>query len=84
LRAKVTKETDELNQSMQKLRDGIFELFAGNGTAITSDYWGILNATSEYVCHFMPSKKPIAESVMFGNRAGYTARIVKALQDRLG
>lgn len=57
------------NQSQDEIRNGIYRLFAGAGTAITPDYWGMFNATSEYFCHYQPSKKPIAESLMFGARA---------------
>jgi hypothetical protein len=57
------------NQGQDEIRNGIYGLFAGAGTAITPDYWGMFNATSEYFCHYQPSKKPIAESIMFGARA---------------
>jgi hypothetical protein len=57
------------NQGQDEIRNGIYGLFAGAGTAITPDYWGMFNATSEYFCHYQPSKKPIAESLMFGARA---------------
>lgn len=59
----------QFNMAQDEIHNGIFGLFAGAGTAITPDYWGMLNATSEYFCHYQPSKKPIAESVMFGGRA---------------
>jgi hypothetical protein len=65
-----------------ELRDGIFELFAGKGTAITPDYWGVLNATTEYFCNVQASKRPIAESVMFGGRQKNMMRMVKVLSAR--
>jgi len=57
------------NQGQDEIRNDIFGLFAGAGTAITPDYWGMFNATSEYFNHYQPSKKPITESLMFGARA---------------
>jgi hypothetical protein len=68
-----------LNQGQTQIRDGIRNLFNGAGTAITPDYWGVLNSTTEYFCHVQPSKKPIAESVMFGGRAKLTMRMVNTL-----
>lgn len=68
LRPAKQEKVEDFNLRQEGLRDGIFELFAGAGTAITPDYWGMLNATSEFFCHVQPSKKPIAESVMFGGR----------------
>jgi len=67
------------NEGQRELRQGIFDLFAGEGTAITPNYWGMLCATSEYFCHVQPSKRPIATSVMFGPRQRNTMAMVKAL-----
>ena len=83
----VSKKDEEIakaNESQAQLRDGIYELFAGGGTAITADYWGMMNATSEYFCHVQASKKPIAESVMFGGRAKNIKRMVDVLSERMG
>jgi hypothetical protein len=55
-------------------------LFSGAGTAITPDAWGMLNATSEAFCHYVPSKKPIANSVMFGSRAQRMMSMVETLK----
>jgi len=73
--------TIDFNKKQETLRDGIFELFAGAGTSITPDYWGMLCATSEYFCHILPSKRPIAESVMFGGRQKHTMQMVNVLSD---
>jgi hypothetical protein len=67
------------NEGQKGLREGIFNLFSGNGTEISPDYWGMLNATSEYFCHYQPSKRPIAESVMFGPRAKNIQSMVNVL-----
>lgn len=75
--------TVQYNNTQQELRQGIFNLFDGAGTAITPDYWGMLNATSEYFCHYQSSKKPIAESVMFGPRAKNISRMVEVLASRI-
>jgi len=73
------EKTQLLNEKQAEIRDGIYELFAGAGTAITPDFWGMLNATSEYFCHVQSSKRPIAESVMFGGRQAKTMQMVKTL-----
>lgn len=74
----------ESNEKEAQIRDGIFELFAGKGTAITPDLWGIQNSVSEFFCHVLPSKKPIASSVMFGNRQKEIMKMVNVLKDRVG
>jgi hypothetical protein len=81
LRDAKAQSTDEFNEKQEGLRDGIFGLFAGAGTAITPDYWGMLNSTSEYFCHVLPSKRPIAESVMFGNRQKQIGQMVSVLAE---
>jgi hypothetical protein len=77
------KETSQkvaiFNEGQGEIRNGIKQLFDGAGTAITPDFWGMLNATTEYFCHVQPSKKPIAESVMFGARAQKTLAMVNTL-----
>lgn len=82
LRGQKELTTVEFNAKQEALRNGIYELFAGAGTAITPDYWGMLCATSEYFCHVLPSKRPIAESVMFGGRQKHTMQMVKTLVDK--
>lgn len=81
LRADKEEKIADYNESQKEIRDGILNLFSGAGTAITPDYWGMLNSTSEYFCHVQPSKKPIAESVMFGNRQKNIMKMVKTLAD---
>lgn len=81
LRGAKAERIEDYNQSQEDLRNGIFELFSGAGTAITPDYWGMLNSTSEYFCHVQASKKPIAESVMFGNRQKNIMKMVNVLAD---
>jgi len=82
LRASKDKTTETFNKKREIIRDGIFELFSGAGTQIAPNYWGMLNATTEYFCHIQPSKRPIAESVMFGGRQKNTMRMVSALAAR--
>jgi len=81
LRQTKEEKTVDYNERQEIVRDGIFELFAGAGTAITPDYWGMLNATSEYFCHVQASKRPIAESVMFGGRQKNILRMVDTLSE---
>lgn len=83
LKDKKQEAIESYNEGQSKLRDGIYELFAGAGTAITPDYYGLLNSTSEYFCHVQPSKKPIAESVMFGNRQSNIMDVVNVLNKRV-
>lgn len=82
LRQAKDEKTQSFNEGQVEIRDGIYELFAGKGTQITPDYWGMLNATSEYFCHYQPSKRPIAESVMFGGRQKNIMKMVSVLSQR--
>lgn len=83
LRTAKDEKTEHENVGLAEVRDGIYKLFSGEGTAITPDYWGMLNATSEYFCHVQASKRPIAESVMFGGRQANTMRMVTTLNERV-
>lgn len=83
LRTAKQEDTLVFNAGQNDLRDGIYGLFAGAGTAITPDYYGLVNATSEFFCHKQPSKRPIAESVMFGGRQKNTMRVVRVVADRV-
>jgi len=82
LREAKDEKIEAYNEGQAGLRDGIYELFAGKGTAITPDYWGMLNSTSEYFCHVQASKRPIAESVMFGGRQKNIMHMVETLASR--
>ncbi len=79
LRKSKQETTEEFNSKQAEMRDGIYGLFAGAGTAITPDYWGLLCSGTEYFCHYQPSKRPIAESIMFGARHQKTTRLVSVL-----
>jgi len=79
LRDENQKAVAMVNDTRKETRDNIFTLFSGAGTAITPDYYGMLNATTEYFCHYQPSKKPIAESIMFGGRADNIMAMVGTL-----
>lgn len=80
---KKAKSIKEINDTNEYIRDGIYTLFSGQGTKITPDYWGMLNSTTEFLCHYQPSKRPIAESVMFGSRQKNSMRMVRTLSGRL-
>lgn len=60
---------DEQAEKAEEIRNGIFGLFDGQGTAITGDVWGLWNATTEYFNWGQASKKPVEYSIMLGNRA---------------
>lgn len=83
LRQQKEEDIESLCEKQENIRDGIFKLFAGNGTAITPDFYGMMNATSEYFCHVMPSKKPIASSIMFGNRQKQIMQMVNVLKEEV-
>jgi hypothetical protein len=83
LRTAKQEDTHEFNAGQNELRDGIYNLFAGGGIAITPDYYGVVNATSEFFCHKQASKRPIAESVMFGGRQKNTMKVVRVVADRV-
>ena len=80
LRQDKNESTFDFNEKQEALRQGIFQLFSGAGTAITPDYYGMFNSTTEYFCHVQPSKRPIAESVMFGGRQKATMQMVNVLK----
>jgi hypothetical protein len=84
LKAEKLEKIEDENSRLSDIRDGIFGLFSGGGISITPDYYGIMNSTTEYFCHKMPSKKPIAASVMWGNRQKMTMQVVDVLKDRVG
>jgi hypothetical protein len=80
LRGEASAKVTEFNRGQSEIRDGIKQLFLGTGTAITPDYWGLTCAVSEWACHIMPSKKPIAESIMFGGRQKMIGSMISTLQ----
>jgi hypothetical protein len=83
LRTKKEEAMAEADKVSEKIRTGIYELFAGAGIGITPDYYGMMNATTEFYCNKYASKKPIAESIMWGNRADAMANMVSVLRERL-
>lgn len=81
LRKDKEETIEEFNEKQEEVRDGIFSLFKGQGTAITPDYYGLMNSTSEYFCHYQPSKKPVAQSVMFGNRQKQIMNVINVMNE---
>jgi hypothetical protein len=80
LRTAEQEKIEGINEGLGEIRNGIFYLW-GAGTQITPDCYGLLNATSEYFCHYQPSKKPIAESLMFGSRAKNIMAMAETLNE---
>jgi len=74
----------DLNEGYLEVREGIRTLFSGAGTSITPDYWGMLNATTEYFNHYQPSKRKPFASVMFGERQKNMMKMVSVLSERAG
>jgi len=83
LRTEKEERMAKVDSENEKIRDGVYALFSGGGTAITPDYYGLFNSVSEYYCHVQASKKPIAQSVMFGNRADAMKNVVNVLRNRI-
>jgi hypothetical protein len=83
LRKDKQESLDKKEEVNSVIRDGIYALFSGKGTSITPTYMGVLNSTTEFLCHYLPSKKPIASSVMFGNRQELSTKMVEVLRDRV-
>lgn len=81
LKGKKKADIEDFNKSQERVRSTIERLYMGEGTAITPDGWGLMNATTEAMCHYLPSKKPIAESVMFGGRQELTMKMVNVLKE---
>jgi hypothetical protein len=83
LKAEKIEKVETENKRLEDMRDGIASLFFGNGTGITPDYFGVYNSSSEYFCHKLPSKKPVATSVMFGNRQKMMGQVIDVLVSKL-
>jgi hypothetical protein len=79
LRDESQKAIAQVNDTRNDIRENIFGLFSGGGTEIDPTHLGLLNATSEFFNHYQPSKKPIAESLMFGGRAENIMAMVETL-----
>jgi hypothetical protein len=83
LRPTKQETTVDFNLKQEGIRYGISTLFSGAGTGITPDYYGLMNSTSEYFCHYQASKRPIATSTMWGARSKATTRMLNVLQERI-
>jgi len=59
-------------------------MFAGQGTAITPDCWGMFNSTTEFLNHYLPSKRPTASSMLFGGRNADAMKMVNVLSTWAG
>jgi len=83
LREMEDQKVDVKNDARTRNRDGIKHLFNGAGTAITPNYWGLFNATTEWFNFGQMEKKPAGLSAVDGNRAANMDRMVKVLQKNL-
>ena len=84
LRIAKEEKTLAFNESQAKVRDGIYAMFAGQGTAITPDCWGMFNSTTEFLNHYLPSKRPTASSMLFGGRNADAMKMVNVLSTWAG
>lgn len=69
LRDEANERLGDKAQAQQEKRELAMSLFEGAGIAITPTVWGALNSVTEAENHHVPSKKDIAESILYGNRA---------------
>jgi hypothetical protein len=80
LRQKEEEKIETKNELMGKYRSGIHSLFtSGQGTAITPNYWGLLNATTEFFNWGQMEKKPANASILFGQRSNRMNDMVEVL-----
>jgi hypothetical protein len=79
LRKDEEKSIEEDGKLKKKYRDGIYNLFAGAGTEITPNYWGLLNATTEYFNYGQVIKKPANASIILGPRSDNMNQMVEVL-----
>lgn len=80
LRQSKQESIDAQAEVAERYRTGIYELFNGQGTAITPDMWGLFNATTEYFNYAQVAKKPVDASILFGNRARNMNKMAEVLQ----
>ena len=83
LRADKESSIAEKSEKSAQIRDGIYNEFIGHAVGITPTLWGVLNATSSFYCHVLPSKKDISSSIMFGNRQKEIGAVVNVLKERV-
>jgi len=79
LRAEKQNKIDELKEKAERDRKIVESLFAGKGTEITADGFGLFNSVTEYENHVRVTKKPSDYSILFGNRANkmtYAANVI--------
>jgi hypothetical protein len=80
LRQKEEEKIEDKKELMEKYRSGIHSLFtSGQGTAISKNYWGLLNATTEYFNWGQMEKKPANASILFGQRSNRMNDMVEVL-----
>jgi hypothetical protein len=80
LRVEKQKSIDIKTEQVFEIREGILDLFDGDGTKISSDFYGLFNATTEYFNYVQKSKKDTINSRLFGNRANNMNAMAKVLQ----
>ena len=83
LRAEKLEAIEVAKSKQEDIRNGIFNLFSGNGIEITNDLYGLTNSVSQYLCHKMPSKRPVANSVMFGGRQKLQMQFMDVLKRKI-
>lgn len=74
LKKEAWKKFDEEMDKIEADRRLVAKLFGGEGTAIDPTAWGLFNAVTEKENYTGVIKKPIENSVMFGNRQKVMAR----------
>jgi hypothetical protein len=84
LRESKQAKIDAEAEKVEKIRDGIYDLFTGSqGIAIDETYWGLFNAGTQYFNHVMPSKKDTNYSIVWGNRSNEMNHFAEVLRNDL-
>lgn len=82
LRKDKQEKIDMETERLEGMRNGIYDVFStSQGIAIDATYWGLFNATSQFMNHLMPSKKDINYSIVWGNRSGHMNHFAEVLRD---
>jgi hypothetical protein len=68
LRPEEEEKIEDKAALMKQYREGIYGLFAGAGTAIKPNMWGLFNSGTEYFNHVQMEKKPADVSILVGKR----------------
>jgi len=81
IKAEQVVKRDEKIAEATKNRDLAYYLFSSAGTDIRPNVWGLMNSITEMTTHSGVVKKPIENSILFGNRAKIAERAYNVLAE---